>query len=140
METFSTGAGLGALGFWIFISAIIAAGVWDSIRKRDAQHETLRRIIESGQPIDEVLTNKLLQITGGNSNLDRDLWVSGLILLAIAPAFAVFGWLMSIAVIADLLPILSSVAALIACLGIGLLIVSRLISRRDAHYKSDGLD
>ena len=140
METLSTGAGLGALGFWVFVAATVAVGVWDSIRKRDAQHETLRRVIESGQPIDEDLTDKLLHLTGGNRNLDRDLWISGLLMLSIAPALAAFGWLLSITLTAELLPILSSVAALIACLGVGFLLVSRLIGRWDAQHKSNGFD
>lgn len=140
METLSTGAGLGALGFWAFVATVVAAGVWDSIRKRDAQHETLRRVIESGQPIDESLTDKLLQITGGNRNLDRDLWVSGLLMLSIAPALALFGWLLSITLADELLPILSSVAALIACLGAGLLLVSRLIGRWDTKNTANGFN
>ena len=96
MENLTTGAGLGALGFWLFIAAIIAVGVWDSIRKRDAQHETLRRIIESGQSIDEELTDKILALTGGSKTLERDMWVSGLIVLSVAPGLAVFGWVMSL--------------------------------------------
>ena len=50
MEGISVSEGLAALGFWTFIAAIIVAGIWDGIRKREAQHETLRRMIESGQP------------------------------------------------------------------------------------------
>ena len=43
MEGISVSEGLAALGFWTFIAAIIVAGIWDGIRKREAQHETLRR-------------------------------------------------------------------------------------------------
>ena len=129
MEDLTTGAGLGALGFWLFIAAIVAVGVWDNIRKRDAQHETLRRIIESGQSIDEELTDKLLALTGGSKTLEKDMWVSGLIILSIAPGLAVFGWVMSLVLAEELLPIMLAVSALLVSLGAGFLVVARLIRR-----------
>ena len=54
------GAGLSALAFWGFIAAVVVAGIWYSVRERQAQYETLRRIIESGQPADEALVDKIL--------------------------------------------------------------------------------
>ena len=39
----SIGVGLGALGFWGFIAAVVVASYWDGIRKRESQHETIRR-------------------------------------------------------------------------------------------------
>ncbi len=135
MEDLTTGAGLGALGFWLFIAAIVAVGVWDNIRKRDAQHETLRRIIESGQSIDEELTDKLLMLTGGSETLERDMWVTGLIVLSIAPGLAVFGWVMSLTVEETLLPTMLAVSALLVFLGTGFLVVARLIRRW--HQEND---
>ena len=129
MEHLSTGAGLGALGFWLFVAAVVAAGVWDSIRKRDAQHETLRRVIESGQPIDDELVDKLLSITGGNKTLERDMKVSGLIMMSIAPGLGIFGWLMSLFLAEQLLPIMLAVAALLLFMGLGFLGVGRVIRR-----------
>ena len=77
MQELTTGAGLAALGFWLFIGITVAVGVWGSIRRRDAQHETLRRAIESGQPIDENLTDKLLALSGESKDMERDLKVTG---------------------------------------------------------------
>lgn len=133
MESLSTGAGLGAFGFWVFIAATVAAGVWDGIRKRDAQHETLRRILETDQPIDAELTDKLLQLVGGNRDVSRDMWIAGLVFLTLALALALFGWLLSIALAEALLPIMLSVAALLAAMGLGFLAISQLIMRRDAQ-------
>ena len=88
MEELGTGAGLAALGFWLFIATIIAAGIWDSIRKRDAKHETLRRIIESGQNIDLEITDRVLGLTESSKDLDRDLKVSGWIMVFLVPGLA----------------------------------------------------
>ena len=88
MQELGIGAGLGALGLWLFIAAVVVAGIWDSIRKREAQHETLRRVIESGQPVDQELIDRLL---GGEKRIDRDLKVSGLIMLGVAPGLVALG-------------------------------------------------
>jgi len=129
MQELTTGAGLGALGFWLFVAAMIAVGVWNNIRKRDAQHETLRRIVESGQTIDDNLTDKLLQLTGDSRDLERDLKLSAVLTLAVAPGLALFGWVMSIFVEAKLLPIMLAVAALLIFIGLGLIIAARMIGR-----------
>lgn len=134
MEEITTGAGLGAMGFWLFVAATVAAGVWDSIRKRDAQHETLRRVIESGQTIDSDLTDKLLAAMSGSQDLERDLRVSGLIMFSIAPGLAILGWVLSLFASAKILFILLAVAALVACIGGGLLLAARTVSR---HQQDD---
>lgn len=70
MENFelsSLGAGLVALAFWGFIAAVAVAGIWDGIRKRDAQHETVRRLLESGQQTDQATLEKLLSLSGGGN-------------------------------------------------------------------------
>ena len=65
-EGLGLGAGLGAIGFWLFIAAVVVAGIWFYVRKREAEHETLRRMIdESGRNID-------LEVDGGiNENTAR---------------------------------------------------------------------
>ena len=132
MEDIGVGAGLGALGFWAFIGAIVVAGIWDSIRKREAQHETLRRIIESGQPMDEEFMDKLLSLSSGGDSkqVDRDLKVGGLITVFVAPGLALMGWVLSIAVEQEeLLLVLTGVAGLVGCVGIGLLVASYVVAR-----------
>lgn len=136
MQEITTGTGIAALGFWLFVAAVVAAGIWDSIRKRDAQHETLRRIIESGQSIDDQLTDKLLNLTGGK-DLARDLKVGALVLLSISPGLIIFGWIMSIFVEPQLLPIMLAVGALVGCIGIGLWAAAHFIKRWHEQEKSE---
>ena len=47
------GAGLASLAFWGFIAAVVVGGMWYALRERQAQYETIRSLIESGQTIDE---------------------------------------------------------------------------------------
>lgn len=125
MDLNTLGGGLAALGFWGFVAAIVVAGMWYDVRKREAQHETLRRMIESGQTADRELVDKLV---GGSKHAHRDLMVAGLILLAAAPGIAVLGWLLSYLAAWTLLPLIG-VAALLLCIGTGLLIASRAVER-----------
>lgn len=130
MEQFGTGAGLAALGFWLFIGLAVVAGAWDSIRKREAQHETLRRVVESGQPVDEHLANRLLSNTTENKSLARDLRVSGLITGCIAPGITVMGWILSITLEPELFMILLGVGLLILFISAGLMWAAHMVDRQ----------
>ncbi len=50
---------LGPLGFWIFIAAIVVAGIWSTVRQKAEKHETLRRIVEKTGTIDEAKLKEL---------------------------------------------------------------------------------
>ena len=134
MEDMGTGAGLGALGFWLFIAIVIAVGVWSSIRKRESQHETIRRAIESGQDIDPELADKLLTLTRSESKeLDRDLKVSGWIVLFLAPGMVLLGYGLSM-VEEGIFPILLGVSGLMVFLSIGMFVAAYVVKR---WYSSD---
>jgi len=128
MHNLGTGAGLAALGFWSFIAAVVAVGVWDSIRKRVAHHETLRRIIESGQPIDDSLADQVLKLTGSSKDLERDLKVSGLITLFVAPGLIALGWILS-SISDEIFHVMLGVSILVGSIAIGLLIASYVVGR-----------
>ncbi len=130
MEEMGTGVGLAALGFWLMIAAAAVASAWDSIRKREAQHETLRRLIESGSQIDQVLMDRLL---GHDKRLDRDFKAAGLITLSCAPGLVIMGWLLSYLAYWALFPLLGA-AAIVACVGIGLLVAAKAVA---ASYRED---
>jgi hypothetical protein len=135
MQGFSVGAGLAALAFWGFIASVVVAGIWFDIRKREAQHETVRRLVESGQPINNDLMDKLLALSdGSDKRLDRDFKITGLILLPIAVGIALFGLILGAAYPQAQVPLLGS-AALVACIGFGFLWVSKVVAR---WYSADG--
>ena len=122
--------GLGALGFWLFIGAASVAGIWDGIRKREAEHETLRRLAETGQPLDQSLIDEL---TGANKPGWRDLRVAGLIVLWTSPGFALLGVAISF-LSADAIFPLMGVALLALCVATGLLLAARFAER---EFKQD---
>ncbi len=129
MQGFSTGAGLAALAFWGFIAAVVVAGIWYDMRKKEAQHETIRRLLESGQPVDEKLMEKLDLVSGDKADrVDRGLKIGGLITLPTAAGLAIFGYILGFHEASARLP-LYGVAALVAFVGLGLMIASNVASR-----------
>ena len=122
MDNFGIGGGLAALGLWLFIGMIVIGGIWDSIRKRDAQHETLRRMFESGREIDRALLSELLG--SDQEKKAQDLRVSGFICLGIAPGLVLLGWFMS-PLAEEMLTLMFGVGALVLCLSLGLLYAAR---------------
>jgi hypothetical protein len=142
MQGFSLGAGLAALAFWGFIASVVVAGIWFDIRKREAQHETVRRLVESGQLINQELMDKLLVLSDGKSKrLDRDFKITGLIMLPAAIGLAIFGLILGTQIPQAQIPLLGS-AALVACIGLGFLGASKVVARwssADSDSASDYL-
>ncbi len=126
-------AGLGAMGFWLFVAAVVVAGIWFDARKRETQQETLRRIVESGQTIDPAVIDKMVAVGGGKTRVDRDLKISGLIVMFIAPGLAILGWFLG-QMEDGLFGVLLGVALLVAFVGIGLFVAGKVSER---WYRED---
>ncbi len=140
MADLGLGAGLAALAFWGFIAAVSVAGIWDGVRKREAKHETLRRLAESGQPIDEKVMDKLLLLNAsGRERLDRDFNVAALWILPIAVGMAIFGLIMGNQYPQTSAPLLG-VAAFLACLGVGFWVASKIAGRWYREDSDSSLD
>lgn len=120
-------ASYGALGFWLFLAAVVVAGIWFDARKRESQQETLRRIVESGQEIDSTMIDKLLA-AGGGSRADQDLKVAGLITVSVAPGLAILGYFLS-KLEAELFGVLLGVSLLVGLVGAGLYMAGKMSER-----------
>jgi len=125
--------GLAAFGFWMFVAAAAVAGIWDGVRKREAEHETLRRMIESGKQPSPELIDKLL---GHKKEPARDLKVAGLIVSFVAPGLAVMGLFISFIDDKALMPLLG-VALLVGFVGIGLLTAAKFLERASREDAQD---
>jgi ABC-type antimicrobial peptide transport system permease subunit len=128
-----TAAGLGALGFWIFIGAVVVAGIWFDVRRRESQQETLRRVVESGKPVDSEMIDKLVRAGGEQSRTDLEFTVAGLILVFIAPGLAILGWFLA-KLQPELMSVMLGVSLLMGFIGVGLLVAGRVAER---WYRED---
>lgn len=120
------GAGLSALAFWGFLTAVVVGGIWYGIREREAQYATLQRLIESGQPVDDAIVGKVL---GGKGDVEQGLRIAGMITLAAAPGMALLGWALG-RTEEKAFVVLLGVAGLVGCVSIGLLVAARMVRKR----------
>ena len=133
MEGF--GFGLAAFAFWGFIASTVVAGIWYAIREKEAQHETLRRIIESGKDVNVEVIDRVMS-DGGKS--ETDLKVGGYITLFVAPGLALLGYVLQEATDNDeIFTILLGVAGLVAFIAIGLLVAANVVERSKASSNSE---
>ena len=129
MENFGLGAGLASIAFWGFVAAAAVGGIWDGIRKREAKHETVRRLVESGQPIDAELMDKLVGLTENKSERpDRMFFITGLWILPVSVGLAVLGFVLGF-INGEARVALLGVSAMLAVLGLGFVLASKIVGR-----------
>ncbi len=121
-------AGLGALGFWLFLAAVVVAGIWFDARKRESQQETLRRVVESGQQVDMAVIDRMLATSGGSERPDRDLKVAGIIVMFVAPGLSVFGWFLG-RFNDKIFEVMIGIGLLVLIVGIGLYVAGKMTER-----------
>ena len=120
-------ASIGALGFWLFLAVVVGGAMWFDARKKEAQQETLRRLVESGQNIDPTVVDKMLR-SGGNERKDRDLKVSGIITIGVGVGLGVFAWFIG-QFDSQAFTALLGVGAMVGTIGLGLLLSGVYMSR-----------
>ena len=123
------GAGLAALAFWGFIASVVVAGIWYAVREKEAQHETLRRMIDSGKELDEDAISRIFK---ENSRPDRDLKIGGLITIFVSPGVALFAWFLG-RFSEEAYYALLGVSGLTAFVGVGLLIAANFAAKAYAE-------
>ena len=125
------GFGLAAFAFWAFVAACVVSGIWYAIREKEAQHETLRRIIESGKEVDADVIDQVMS-DGGKS--ETDLKVAGFITMSVAPGLALLGWVIQgVSNNEKVFKILAGVGGLVFFIAIGLLAAARVVERSNAR-------
>ncbi len=121
-------AGLASLGFWVFLAAVVVTGIWSDVRKREAQQETLRRIVESGQQLDVAVIDRLVGATGGNQRPDRDLKIAGIITMFVSPGLVILGWFLG-RFNDKIFELMIGVALLVLIVGTGLYVAGMMMKR-----------
>lgn len=133
VDSVGLGAGLVVLSFWLFIAAVSVAGIWDGAKKREQEHETLRRILESNRDLDTDTLDKLMSLVGGSGRPDRDFKVAAMWILPISPGVAVLGYFISRVAEEAFYPLMG-VAGILAIMGIGFWIAGNVTA---SWYRAD---
>ena len=123
----------GPLGFWLFLAAIIVAGIWSDIRKRESQQETLRRVVESGQQLDAALIDKMLDASGGKERKDEELKTAGIIVFFVSLGMPVLGFALA-QFNEKVFTVMLGVGGLIFMVATGLYVAGTIAARR---YNND---
>ena len=135
MTGLGLGAGLAAMGFWLFIGAAAVAGIWSEIREKEAKQRTLQKLIENEDKINADTMEKFLRLSeGSKEDLDRSLKVGGIILMFVSPGLALLGWLISLQSPNALFPLLG-VALLVLCISLGLLLAAKFVENASADRR-----
>ena len=121
-------AGLAGLGFWLFLAAVVVAGIWFNARKRESQQETLRRVVESGQQLDVAVIDRMLEASGDSERPDRDLKVAGIITMFVSPGLAILGWFLG-RFNDKIFELMIGVALLVLIVGIGIYVAGMMTKR-----------
>ena len=121
-------AGLAALGFWIFLAAVVVTGIWSDARKRESQQETLRRVVESGQHLDVEVIDRMLGASRDTDRPDRDLKVAGVITMFVAPGLLVLGLFLG-QFNDKIFQVMLGVGSLVLIVGIGLYVAGKMTER-----------
>ncbi len=120
--------GLAALGFWLFLAAVVVAGIWFDARKRESQQETLRRVVESGQQLDVAVIDRMLAASGDSERPDRDLKVAGIITMFVSPGLAILGWFLG-RFNDKIFEVMIGIGLLVLIIGIGLYVAGKMTER-----------
>ena len=134
VDSVGIGAGLVALSFWLFVAAVSVAGIWDGVKKREAEHETLRRILESNRDLDPDTLDRLMSLVGGNAKPERDFKIAAMWILPISPGVAAMGYFISLIAEEAFYPLMG-VAAIMLIMGLGFWISGNIAARwsREDH-------
>ncbi len=121
-----------AIAFWAFVLGVVITGVVADYKKRRVAMDVVRVAIERSQELTPELVEKLVGHTGGHEPVrPENLMIGGVIVLAAGVGFAILGGVFSQMGPAAwaMWPILGG-AAIVLCVGIGLVIAARLVSRQ----------
>ena len=119
----------GALGFWLFLAAVVVSGKWFDSRKRESQQETLRRMVESGQKVDPAIIDKLLASgRKGDSRGYQELKIAGIITMFVAAGLTVFGYFLE-RTRGGIFDVMLGVALLVGVIGDGIYVAGKVSER-----------
>jgi hypothetical protein len=117
-----------AIAFWIFVTVAAVAGIAADYKKRRLAYEPLRAAIERGQQLDPALVERLLRPEPDKGINPLYLQVGGIITLSAGVGIVILAFLLNQVAPVAFYPVLGG-GVVTACVGTGLLIAARAVSR-----------
>jgi hypothetical protein len=122
-----------AVAFWLFLTVSAYAAIKYDFRKRQLAMESLRAAIERGQPLEPAVVEQILARHSGSAADDtRDLapylQIGGIITIAGGIGVFIAAFFVGLQFPITKLPMLGA-GVLAVCVGTGLLIAARVLSR-----------
>jgi hypothetical protein len=135
---FIAGSTAVAIAFWVFVTISAVAGIVSDYKRRKAAIEPLRLAIERGQALDPALVEKLLGRDRQDEPLNPELLqIGGIITTAAGAGVALLSLFLSRIFPQWLLPIMGA-GVLVICVGVGLLVATRVLRLNRANSSSAG--
>ena len=120
--------------FWIFIAAVVVAGIWYAYARNRETQKTIRAAIDKGTPLDDALVEKLLARDSGRPS---DYYTGGIVCLACAIGLPILGYFVEKVGPGSFYPI-AGAGILVGLVGIGLILSGMLIGRRNRNVNNTG--
>jgi hypothetical protein len=122
--------GLGASAFWLFIAAVVVAGIWSSTREKEAKQQILKDIISKSETLDDQTVEKLMKLVERDTRQDAASTKQGLeiayrITGAVAVGLVILG--LMVGAFMEML----GVGGLVACVSYGLYLAAGSIVVED---------
>ncbi len=135
MYSITLGSAVAVAAVLLAVAGVSIAVILSSQKKHQARLDLLRYAVERGMTLDIELIDKIAQThtartTGESPRPGRGSRIAGVLIIAYGVGFALFACFIGAVSRSALIPMLG-VAALFICLGVGFLIVSRML-RKDA--------
>ena len=136
MYSIPLGTAIAVAATLLAVAGVFIAFILSSQKKYQARLDLLRYAVERGMTLDVELINKVARAEAATTNAGprrpgRGSRVAGILITAYGVGFAVFACFIGMVDKRGLIPMLG-VAALFVCLGVGFLIVARML-RKEAN-------
>jgi len=130
MDTGGFAAGMGVAAFWLFIAAVSVAGIWSDQRNKQEKQRTIREMLARSGDLNQEAADRLLAMLEGDRRAEAQSTKDGLsiayrILFGIAPGLLLLGLF-----VGEFMKLVG-VAALVACVGGGLMFAAQGIRVED---------
>ena len=115
--------------FWIFVMVAVVAGIAHDILTRREAQKTLRFAIEKEQRLDVEVVDRILGKGPRGKKTTNGFMIVGTLIIGLAVGVSILGTFLSIQFGMPIYPVFGA-SALLICVGIAFLVISRVLRRQ----------